>query len=171
MGPLTFESFVKKIYINSSLDKLYWCWATAEGISSWFLKDAVYQKKDGLQREADSFIEKGDRYTWRWYNWDGEETGEILKANGRDLIEFTFANHCRVIIRLQQEREDVLLSLEQTNIPTDEESKMNYHVGCSNGWSFWLANLKAYLEHGILLNETKNDLRKVPLASFQFVNI
>jgi hypothetical protein len=48
---------------------------------------------------------------------------------------------------------------------------MNIHVGCSNGWTFWLANLKAFLEHGILLNETTMDLREIPLANFQFVNI
>ncbi|MBT8283480.1 MAG: SRPBCC domain-containing protein, partial [Muriicola sp.] len=74
-------------------------------------------------------------------------------------------------VKLEAEGDQVLVTLIQTNIPTDEKNKMNIHVGCSNGWTFWLANLKAYLEHGILLNETKNDLRNIPLASFHFVNI
>lgn len=33
------------------------------------------------------------------------------------------------------------------------------------------ANLKAWLEHGILLHEKEADLRGDPLAGFQFVNI
>jgi hypothetical protein len=44
-------------------------------------------------------------------------------------------------------------------------------VGCSNGWTFWLANLKAYLEHGILLHETEEDLRSYEHAAMIFVNM
>lgn len=171
MSSLGFESFTKKIYITANREKLYWCWATQEGICSWFLREAVYRTKTGIPRESDQKMEQGDMYTWRWHNWDGEEKGEILRANGRDLIEFTFAEFCRVTVELNTEGNQVLVTLTQTNIPTDEQNKMNIHVGCSNGWTFWLANLKAYLEHGILLHETKKDLRNVPLATFQFVNI
>jgi len=48
---------------------------------------------------------------------------------------------------------------------------LEIHYGCSNGWTFWLANLKAYLEHGILLNETEIDLRGEELAGYEFVNM
>ncbi len=166
-----FESFTKKIYIRAPLEKLYWCWATTEGICSWFLREAVYQSMTGETRPKESYIQKGDRYTWRWFNWDGEESGEILYVNGKDRVEFSFADHCRVTVELKEEGDHVLVTLTQANIPTDEESKMNLHVGCSNGWTFWMANLKAYLEHGILLHETKMDLRKIPMASFEFVNM
>ena len=40
-----------------------------------------------------------------------------------------------------------------------------------HGRTFWLANLKAYLEFGILLNKTELDLKKFPLAGFEFENI
>ena len=171
MPPLSFESFIKKIYIRAPLQKLYWCWATSEGICSWFLREAVYQTQDGKRREPDEKIQVGDKYTWRWFNWDGEESGEILEADGKTRLTFSFADFCTVTVHLKEEGEDVLLTLEQSNIPTDEESKMNIHVGCSNGWTFWLTNLKAYLEHGILLHETRKDLRDIPLSGFQFVNM
>ncbi|MEQ9580554.1 MAG: hypothetical protein RIM68_00055, partial [Arenibacter sp.] len=99
------------------------------------------------------------------------EKGEITKANGKDFFEITFANVCKVSVSLKDSGKDILLTLKQYDIPTDDSSKLNIHYGCSNGWTFWLANLKAYLEHGILLNETKNDLRKIPSAGFEFVNI
>lgn len=171
MSTLGFESFTKKIYVQAPIEKLYACWATPDGICTWFLREAAYVSRTGQTREPKEFICKGDRYTWRWYNWDGEESGEILLANGKDRIEFSFAEFCRVTVDLKKDGDHVLVSLTQANIPTDEQSKMNLHVGCSNGWTFWLANLKAYLEYGILLHETKKDLRKIPLASFEFVNM
>lgn len=171
METLNFHTFKKKIYIKAPLEKLYWCWATPEGICSWFLREAQYINGEENTREAGEFIQQGDRYTWKWYNWDGQENGEVLQANGKDLVEFTFAGKSKVLIELFQAEGAVLVQLKQHNIPTDEESKLHIHVGCSNGWTFWLANLKAYLEHGILLHETDFDLREIPLSAFEFVNM
>lgn len=171
METLNFHSFTKKIYIKASLEKLYWCWATTEGICSWFLREAIYSSEDGNTRQAAEPIQAGDKYTWRWYNWDGQEEGQVLMANDKDTLEISFAGKSMVRIELIPESEAVLVVLKQYHIPTDEESKLHIHVGCSNGWTFWLANLKAYLEHGILLHEREIDLRNIPLAAFEFVNM
>lgn len=171
MSNLSFDSFTKKIYIKAPVEKLYWCWATSEGICTWFLRNAKYVKKNGTRRNVGENFQKGDQYEWEWNNWDGQEKGEILKANGKDSVEFSFAGNCKVSVYLKVENSAVLLSLRQYNIPTDDEHKLNIHYGCSNGWTFWLANLKAYLEHDIVLNETEKDLRDVPLAGFEFVNM
>jgi len=166
-----FNSFTKKIYIKSDITKLYWCWATAQGISKWFLRKATYLTPLGDTKPPIEQIAKGDSYIWKWHNWDGQEEGKILAANGKDFLEFTFANNCGVSISMEPQGESVLLTLQQYNIPIDDNSKLNIYFGCSNGWTFWLTNLKAYLEHGITLNETDIDLRKLPLAEFEFVNI
>lgn len=166
-----FDSFTKKIYIKSDLQKLYWCWTTAQGISKWFLKKATYLTPTGNTKSPMEQIAKGDSYIWEWHNWNGQEEGKILAANGKDFLEFTFANNCSVTISMELQEEYVLLTLKQYNIPTDDKSKVNIYFGCSNGWTFWLTNLKAYLEHGITLNETDIDLRNLPNAEFEFVNI
>ena len=171
METLNFHSFTKKIFIKAPIEKIYWCWGTQEGICSWFLKEAVYTFNEDSTRKAREEIRAGDHYTWRWHNWDGQEDGEVLIANGKDQLEFTFAGKSKVLVELKADGEVVLVSLKQYHIPTDEESKLHIHVGCSNGWTFWLANLKAYLEHGILLNEQEIDLRNIPLSAFEFVNI
>lgn len=171
MNALSFDSFIKKIYIKASLEKLYWCWATSEGLSSWFLSNAEFKDAKGHPRKSTEQIQKGDSYIWEWHNWNGQEKGTILQANGKDHIEILFAEPSKVSITLEDKDAAVLLTLKQYEIPTDEENKLNIHHGCSNGWTFWLANLKAYLEHGILLNETEFDLRGIPLAGFQFVNM
>ncbi|AYN68658.1 SRPBCC domain-containing protein [Euzebyella marina] len=171
MGNLTFESFTKKIYLKSSLKKLYWCWATKEGICTWFLSSAQYATKEGEIRKMDEPVQEGDNYVWEWHNWNGQEKGQILFANGVDHLEFSFAGSCKVSIKLKEVNSFILLTLNQYDIPTDEKSKMNIYNGCSNGWTFWMANLKAYVEHGILLNETENDLTNEPLAGHIFVNM
>ncbi|MEN8790277.1 MAG: SRPBCC domain-containing protein [Flavobacteriaceae bacterium] len=171
METLNFHSFTKKIYIKAPLEKLYHCWASSEGLCSWFLREAIFNDKEGTARSFSEYIQAGDSYTWRWHNWDGKEEGVVLEANGIDRLEITFAGKTKVKVKLIPEKGSVLVVLKQYHIPTDEESKLNIHVGCSNGWTFWLANLKAYLEHGILLHEKEIDLRDVPMAAFEFVNL
>jgi len=171
MEKLSFDSFTKKIHIKSSVEKLYWCWATPEGISSWFLSKAHYLSKEQKPRQQNEYVQAGDTYIWEWHNWDGQEKGTVLQANGTDFIEILFADPSKVSIHLEDKGSAVLLTLKQYDIPTDEKSMLEIHHGCSNGWSFWLTNLKAYLEHGILLNETDVDLRGIPLAGYQFVNM
>lgn len=170
MANLSWESFTKRIHIHTTVENLYWCWATKEGIISWFLKDATYLRNNTLLDKED-YLKSGDLYTWFWHNWDGQEEGKILEANGKDLFSFSFAGNCEVTVTMEQRENAILLSLKQSKIPQDDKSKLQIFYGCSNGWTFWLANLKAYLEHGILLNETEIDLRSFKLAGYEFVNM
>ncbi|MBT8184648.1 MAG: SRPBCC domain-containing protein [Eudoraea sp.] len=171
MDKLSFDTFTKKIYIKAPKEKLYWCWGTTAGICSWFLRNATYTGKSGAVRDPEANIEIGDTYCWEWHNWDGKEEGTVLAADNDSLIAFSFAGVCQVSVTLEDKGKAVLVTLQQSNIPLDEDSKMNIYTGCSNGWTFWLANLKAFLEHGIQLNETEFDLTKEPLAGHIYVNM
>ncbi|MFZ9004283.1 MAG: SRPBCC family protein [Robiginitalea sp.] len=171
MEGLSFSEFTKRIYIKAPLQQIYDHWCTPDGICRWFLREAVYTDPSGQKRRGTDPIAAGDSYQWHWHNWDASEKGEVTLANGRDEVEFSFAGVSRVRITLEPGKEAVLLNLRQYGIPTDDDSKLNLHYGCSNGWTFWLANLKAYLEYGVLLHETTLDLGKYPLAGFEFVNI
>ncbi|MFD2565429.1 SRPBCC family protein [Aquimarina rubra] len=170
MKKLQWNSFTKKIYIHSSAKKLYHLWATTEGITSWFLREAEYISKTGKKRKQSEPFQKGDSYTWYWHNWDEKEEGEILEANGSDYLALQFGG-CKVSITLEEKKDITIVILKQFEIPEDDNSKLELHYGCSNGWTFWLTNLKAYVEHGILLNEKEIDLRGHELAGYQFVNM
>jgi len=152
------------------MEKLYWLWSTKAGITSWFLSDAKFYDSLGEKRSIEEHIQAGDSYTWFWHNWDEQEDGKVVQANGKDFLQFEFGNSL-LDIHFQQEGEVVILNLKQHEIPTDEDSKLKIHFGCSNGWTFWLTNLKAYVEHGILLNETEIDLRNHELSGYVFVNM
>ncbi|MEM7382260.1 MAG: hypothetical protein AAF361_13830, partial [Bacteroidota bacterium] len=60
MEKLSFDSFTKNIYIKTSMEKMYWCWGTSEGICSWFLRKADYITAEGRLREAKELIHAGD---------------------------------------------------------------------------------------------------------------
>ncbi|GAA4270901.1 SRPBCC domain-containing protein [Aquimarina gracilis] len=170
MEKLQWSSFTKKIYIHAPIKKIYDLWATTEGITSWFLKSAEYKSAEGLIRKSDEYIQKGDTYIWCWHNWDGKEEGKVLEANGKDYLEITFETS-KVSVQLKQKNNVTIVILTQYEIPVNEESKLRVHFGCSNGWTFWLTNLKAFLEHGILLNETEINLQENELAGYEFVNM
>jgi len=95
---LGFDSFTKKIYIKTTVEKLYWCWATPNGIASWFLRNSEYVSKDLNKRVPGEFVQKGDSYSWMWHNWDGVEKGKVLEANGIDTIVYSFAGDCAVTV-------------------------------------------------------------------------
>ncbi|WP_106794390.1 SRPBCC domain-containing protein [Aquimarina sp. Aq78] len=170
MEKLQWNSFTKKIYIHKPIEELYDLWATPKGITSWFLKQAKYNTTDGQIREPSEHIQKGDTYTWQWHNWDEKEKGEVLEANGDDYIEISFSNS-KVSVKLEKKNNATMVILSQFDIPVDDKSKLQIHYGCSNGWTFWLANLKAFVEHGILLNETEISLQENELSGYEFVNM
>lgn len=170
MEKLQWHSFEKKIYIKSTVEKLYTLWATEKGITSWFLSNAKFTDKNGILRNDQQFIQLGDKYVWNWHNWDGKGEGTIINANGKDFLEFSF-EASKVSISLEQKNEVVIVILKQFEIPEDDESKLRIHFGCSNGWTFWLTNLKAFVEHGILLNETSINLKENQLSGYVFVNM
>ncbi|MBT8265825.1 MAG: SRPBCC domain-containing protein [Bacteroidia bacterium] len=170
MKELQWHCFERQIYIHGELGHLYKLWSTENGLTSWFLKKAEFYNSQNEKRAQNEGFQKGDTYTWGWHNWDHAENGSILEANGKDYIVFTF-DVSKVSVSLEERGEVVLVKLIQYDIPEDEEHKFKLHFGCSNGWTFWLTNLKAYVEHGILLNEKEIDLRGNELAGYVFVNM
>ena len=163
------SQFVRKIYINAPIEKVYKCWATRHKLENWFLRKAEFVNGKDIPRGSKEFVQKGDKYTWEWHNWNGQEKGEILEADGDKRIVFSFADG-QVEILLSEGKGMTLVQLTQSDIGLDDKSKMNYYVGCSNGWTFWLTNLKAYLEYNILLNDKEEDPQD-PNDGFQFVNM
>lgn len=155
--------FTKRIAINTSVPEIYRLISTQDGLESWFLKLAEFNLPGKGIRTATSAIEKDDSYRWRWYGYSDAvtETGRILDTNGRDTIRFTFAGECEVTIFAYPRNDMTVVEITQENIPTDERSKVNYHMGCSEGWAFYLANLKSLSEGGIDLRNRDETLQGV----------
>ena len=147
MKDFNWTEFKKRIAIKADMQKLYNAWTQTAELEKWFLAKAVYFAENGKIVSATDNVNSNSKYDWKWFAQDYHEEGDLLRANGKDFIEFTFANSI-VQVQLLQSGEEVMVELTQKDIPTDEESKKNIRLGCAEGWSFYLLNLKSIYEGG-----------------------
>jgi len=158
--------FVQRVNIKASISTLYAAWATQQGLESWFLRSAIFTTPGKVQRPAGSFVQAGDTYAWLWHGYDDTTTehGEILAANGENRLKFIFGKAGIVTVSIYEEQGETIVELKQEEIPTDEKCKAYFHIGCSTGWVFYLANLKSILEGGIDLRNRNIALQRVITA-------
>lgn len=163
MSDYDWSKFLLRVPIRASPEEIYKAWATKEGIESWFLRKALFSTPDNHQRSEKDLIQPGDRYTWLWHGYDDEtvEHNDILEANGTDFLSFVFAGHCVVTVTIGMLDTETIVQLTQENIPTGEEGRIDIHLGCIEGWTFYLANLKSILEGGVDLRNRNTKIGKV----------
>ena len=161
MKNFDWTTFTRKIAVKSDLITMYNAWTKASEIEKWFLSNADYFDKSNSLIPKENHIQKNYTYEWSWYLWQGVEKGEITDVNGKDLIQFSFADECIVEIKLNQLNEFIIVELTQKNIPTDDESKVNVRLGCHTGWSFYMVNLKSVYEGGLDLRNKNIELKEV----------
>ncbi len=155
--------FTKRITVSATVEEIYRAWMTRAGIESWFLRSAETNGPDSLVHARDEFNQSGDRYLWGWHGWGDEANlrGEIRQANGIDQCQFTFHDPMIVTVRIVNELGTNIVELTQEHIPTDDNSRTSYFVGCGEGWTFYLANLKSVLEGGPDLRNKNAAIKKV----------
>lgn len=152
------SQFSQWIKIKSPVQTIYDLWATRSGIESWFLRIGEFSR-NGVVLPDDEYVKVGDTYRWLWHGYPDKvaETGEILEANGRDRFKFGFGEAGIVTVDIEDIGDGVSkMTITQTNIPTDEHGKQNYHVGCSTGWTFFRCNMKAVLQGGTDIRNIDN---------------
>lgn len=155
--------FRKRINIRCTPQDVYNAWTTQTGLEQWFLRLAEFTSTAGKIRPSDSHVEKGDRYHWLWHGYpdDTFEKREVLEANGKDCFRFKFSGDCTVSVYARTEAGETVCELWQENIPpSDDPGKSLYNL-CGEGWTFYLANLKSYLEGGIDLRNKNVALQEV----------
>ena len=165
MSTYDWSKFSCKININASIDAIYDAWTIPQQLEQWFLREANFMRSNATLRENFLHIQKGDTYTWLWHGHPDDivEKGEVLLANDKDKLQFSFTAGGIVTVDIGQVLDENIVMLTQEKIPTDEKGKVNYHIGCMQGWTFYLANLKSFLEGGI-------DLRNKNLALGNLMN-
>jgi len=166
MENFDWSRFTVRINVNASIEKLYWCWATKEGIEYWFLRRSDYKKADGSLCSNTDFVERRSSYSWWWHGYPDEvvEHGEILDCNGQDLFQFRFGDAGICTVKIYEQEGENFVELVQDKIPTDEKSKQNWHIGCKTGWTFYMTNLKSLLEGGIDLRNKNEKIQNVITA-------
>ena len=163
MSTYDWSRFVVRVSVNAAGKILYDAWATRAGIENWFLRLSEYKTPDGTLRNAKEQVQKGDTYKWLWHGWpdDTVEHGTILDCNGTDFIKFSFGKAGDCSVTIKKEEGETIVELVQDKIPTDEQGKHYWHLGCKTGWTFYFANLKSMLEGGIDLRNRNEQLKNV----------
>ena len=166
MADYDWTRFTLRINVDVAPEALYKAWVTRKGIESWFLRLSEYSRNDVLIG-ADDPVQQGDRYKWQWFGYPDSlvEYGKVLPANGKDFFEFTFGGPAgspmHVSVAFRSEEGETIVELTQYNIAVDDRSKSNFHVGCMQGWTFYLANLKSIMEGGIDLRNKNEKLKRM----------
>ncbi len=155
--------FNLRIPINASIEDIYNSWTSQEQLEKWFLRKAEFSGADGSPRPSSSTISTEDTYVWMWHGWSDEvaERGKIIELNGKDFLKFSFGKAGIVSVVIKTEAGENIVELQQEEIPTDEKSQVNFYVGCSVGWTFYLANLKSILEGGLDLRNKNVKIAQV----------
>lgn len=162
MAAHDWSKFSTRINIGAAQPDVNTAWSSGAALERWFLRVAEFTDSKNSIRTPGSIICPGDTYRWLWHGYDDSvvERGTIVELNN-NYLRFTFAGSCLVTVTTQTLDRETMLELRQENIPTDEESRVRYHVGCLTGWTFYLANLKSILEGGIDLRNKKVSLQNV----------
>ncbi len=157
MKNFDWTQFKCRIPVEAPIDVLYDAWTIPSEIERWFLSDASFFNSEGNPTNKNDRIQEEDTCKWRWFLWDGIEEGKVTRVNGNDHIQFTFAGECLVDVHLEAYDKGTIVSISQSNIPTDEKSKQNIRLGCFSGWSFYIVNIKSIYEGGLdLRNKNVN---------------
>jgi hypothetical protein len=149
MENFDWTQFKCKIPVEAPVHILYDAWTIPSEIERWFLSDASFFTSEGKPTEKSDRIQAGYTYKWQWFLWDGTEEGKVTKVNGKDHIQFTFAGDCLVDVYLEAYDKGTIISISQSNIPTDNKSKRDVRLGCFSGWSFYLVSIKSIYEGGL----------------------
>lgn len=155
--------FTRKVYIAADIDTVFRAWTTPAGIIGWFIAQATYHDADGGIRSDDEIVKKGDSYHWEWHQ-ELEAQGQVLEVVENECFQFTFGNKTAnsdekimVTVTLHNDGDETLVELTQSNMADTLEAHSGWHLSCNMGWSFFMTNLKALLEHGVDLRETNRE--------------
>lgn len=159
MAIIDWSSFTRKLNIITNTDKLFKFWTTPVEIEKWFLQEANFFT-NGVLKQKEERINKGDTYKWKWYTSDMIAEGEVLDIKETDYLKFTFLG-CEVEIKIAEEYGEQILTLTQSKIETDDDSKLGTYVECTRGWTFYMTNLKSILEGGIDLRNKNNQIKNM----------
>ena len=148
---MTFETFDLSVFIEADETKVADAWLRSGTIEKWFLARANYVDPSGEARGPEEVCGTGDSYWWEWFE-RSVETGVVTVA-GTNIMEFSFGDGIQVTVQWEKVHDGTLLVLNQTHDISDLDRLQRMYCSCYQGWTFYLTNLKAFLEHGVDLRE------------------
>ncbi len=131
------SQFTLKIAINTAPARLYKAWTDEKEIVKWFtVKAEIEPKKNG-------------RLYFEWLAGD-KLTAKVKEVRKNQKFVFPFGSYGEEVeISIKKMGKGSVCILRQYNMKTSPKQRWVMHRGCLEGWTFFLTNLKVWLEHGI----------------------
>ena len=87
------------------------------------------------------------------------DTGTYLRVDDSSLKFGWFEDSGSVEVRWTQDGDEVKVELTQESPSGSLDDRISCQFDCYGGWTMFLINLKAWLEHGVDIRETNPDRR------------
>lgn len=145
------REFELKIWISAQPRDVYASWVQSDQLARWFQHQArafAPDRPDADKPEAST----GDRYEWR-LNHGHRSTGQYLDVRPDELLvrlSFGGDGGMSTEFRAEPSGGGTTVRLTHRGLPPDD---VETYVDVKCGWTFYLANLKAFHEHGVDLRE------------------
>jgi len=129
--------FKLRVFIAAKPEKVFAAWTNDRLVSKWFTEKTIIEPR------------KGGRLYFEWLAGDKLETKIVAIVKNKKFV-FPFGpGKVEVAVTFKKDGKGTICELHQYGMKTDPKSKWNFHRGCIQGWTFFLTNLKAHLEHGL----------------------
>ncbi|MBK7222578.1 MAG: SRPBCC domain-containing protein [Saprospiraceae bacterium] len=153
--------FSKRLFIKATANQLFYLFYDPGRMESWFLRKCEFTREGKLMDSRSKCRKVISIFLWHGWSDETFEAGRWLETEPNVKLGFTFngnnATRMEVHITIDAHEEGSLLTLTQNCIPDDENSRSHWHLGCMEGWIFYLTNLKSIAEGGLdLRNKNAN---------------
>lgn len=134
--PYDWTKFTLHVFVEASASKVFNAWTDDRQIVKWF------PEKAGIEPCL------GGRIQFEWLA--GDKLDKKITAFSRHRrLDFPFGDKGeKVSIRIKTVTGGAVCSLTQSGMKNSPKGRL-LHTGCMQGWTFFLTNLKCWLEHGI----------------------
>lgn len=150
-APHDWTSFDVVLWVADTPQTVLARWRTADGISSFFVREASLRDAAGAKRAANAVAAPGDAYSWQFVH-DFRLEGRVLESTA-DRFAFTFGGPFRVDVTAEPHGSGALLHLRQQGMRDHEEDRVHGSLNCRSCWIYFLSALKCRLERGIDLRD------------------
>lgn len=145
------KPFEMHIYVRATADQVLQAWINSDQITKWFVTDSEYRDASGAV--VNTAVE-GGTFRWRWIE-GSEDSSQILRA-GPGAFWFGWdQGKGQVQVRIESLGSESRVTLKQEMFEGSPDHLAQFQLGCRLGWTFFLTNLKAWLEHGVDLREKR----------------
>lgn len=151
----TYSQFKRRIFISASKQMVYNSWMINGEMARWFTKSLSFFDKNNIPHKIGVEVQNGDHCSWSCHLEPNQaKVGVVEDVIPYVQVNFNFGQAGLINVKFEAVdsfRTQVILT--QSGIPIGAIGIQEFYYSCLIGWSFWLLNLKAFLEYGITLDE------------------